>query len=183
MNITFNFKNFEPSEQLREYAKDRFAKLTKFLGNSSNADLQVNLSVEKFRQMAEVTLAGDYLHISAYEESEDMYSTVDLVLDKLEAQLRKMSEKKKDSHKKAQKTAQAVRMDVIHFEESDSGERERTIVETDSYEPKPMSVEEAAMQLDVLQYEFLVFLNAQTERLNVIYRRKNNDYGLIDPGF
>lgn len=182
MNIAFNFKNFEPSEHLKNYARDRFGKLTKFLSNTDNAELQVNLSVEKFRQMAEVVLSSDNLHISAYQETEDMYSTIDLVLDKLEAQLRKMSEKKKDQRKKAQKKAQSVRMDVIHFEELEGGERERTIVETDSYEPKPMSVEEAAMQLDSLNYEFLVFTNAQTERMNVIYRRKNNDYGLIDPG-
>jgi putative sigma-54 modulation protein len=182
MNITFNFKNFEPSDHLKNYARDRFSKLAKYMNNSDNADLQFNLSVEKFRQMAEVVISGDNLHVSAYDESEDMYSTIDLVLDKLDAQLRRMSEKKKDQRKRGGKKARAVRMDVIQFQELESGQRERTIVESDSYEPKPMSVEEAAMQLDSLNYEFLVFTNASTERTNVIYRRKNNDYGLIDPG-
>jgi len=124
-----------------------------------------------------VVLVADNLHLSATEESEDMYSTIDMVLDKLEAQVRKLREKSKDKRRRDK----AVRTDFFSYSEVE-GKRERTIVGTDHYEPKPMDVDEAAMQLDSLQYDFLVFLNAETERVNVIYRRKNNDFGLIDPG-
>ena len=71
---------------------------------------------------------------------------------------------------------------VISISEDASGGRVPTIIETDKYEPKPMAVEEAAMQLDALKYEFLVFINSETERPNVIYRLRNGDFGLIDPG-
>lgn len=178
MQIKYNFKNFEPSDHLRKYASTRFDKLFKY-DRTDNALLQVNLSVDKFRQKAEVTFTGDELNISAVEESEDMYSTVDLVLDKLDAQVRKTRDKAKDRRR----SRGSVRMDVISFSEPGAGgERIPTIAESDSYEAKPMAVEEAAMQLDSLGYEFLVFQNAESERLNVIYLRKNGDYGLIDPG-
>jgi putative sigma-54 modulation protein len=178
MNITFNFKNFEPSDHLRDYARKRFDKLAKYMNNSESSELLVNLSVEKTRQMADIVFTADLLHISAHEESEDMYSTVDLILDKIEAQVRRMREKQKDRRKRSD----TVRTEVISFTESQSGVRERNIIESARYEPKPMSVAEAAMQLDTLGYDVLVFLNSETERINVIYRRKKGDFGLIDPG-
>jgi len=182
MNITFTFKNFEPSDHLKMYAQKKFEKLLKFAeAKSETATVQVNLSVEKFRHMAEVAIVADSVNISGYEESEDMYSTIDLVLDKLEAQLRKTREKVKDRRKRAERGA--VTVDFMSFLATDGGEREKVIEESDSYDPMPMSVEEAAEQLDNLNFEFLVFLNAESERINVIYRRKENVYGLIDPGF
>ncbi|WP_461209491.1 ribosome hibernation-promoting factor, HPF/YfiA family [Desulfocurvus sp. DL9XJH121] len=177
MQINFNFKNFEPSDHLKKYAKNRFEKLFKY-ARTENASLLVNLSVDKFRQKADVVFTGDDLNLSANEESEDMYSTVDLVLDKLDAQVRKAREKAKDIRRKRG----SVRMDVISFSDSGEGERVPAIQATDSYEPKPMNVDEAAMQLESKGYEFLVFLNAETDRVNVIYNRKSGDYGLIDPG-
>lgn len=180
MQIKFNFKNFEPSEHLKKYARERYEKLSKYLHDTDSAELQVNLEVEKFRHIAEVILTAKDIHISATEETEDMYSTVDLSLDKIEAQLRKQREKVKDKKKKARE--KQVRMDIINFGPDESGHKEPRIVATDQYEPKPMPLEEAAMQLESLNYEFLVFLNAETDRVNVVYRRKNGDFGFIDPG-
>lgn len=177
MQITFTFKNFDPSDHLKKYAYNRFEKLFKY-ARTDNAELQINLSVDKFRQKAEVVFIGDDMKLSANEESEDMYSTVDLVLDKLDAQVRKAREKAKDIRRKRG----SVRMDILSFTDTGEGERVPSIQESDSYEPKPMSVEEAAMQLDSLGYEFLVFQNAETDRVNVIYSRKSGDFGLIDPG-
>ncbi|SKA78361.1 putative sigma-54 modulation protein [Paucidesulfovibrio gracilis DSM 16080] len=176
MNISFNFKNFDPSPHLKEYAAKRFDKVSKFIQDSDESDLQVNLAVEKTRQQADVVLNADSIHISAFEQSPDMYATIDCVVDKLEAQLRKVREKMKDKRRKA---ARDVRTE--YFTLADGGAAP-TITGTDNYEPKPMSVEEAAMQLDSLKFEFLVFRNAETEGINVIYRRKGGDYGLIDPG-
>ncbi len=180
MNINITFKNFEPSEHLKLYARRRFEKILKYLNKSENTELQVTLNVEKFRHMAEVKFIGDYAHLSAYEESDDMYSTIDLVLDKLEAQIKKLREKNKNKRRPGKD--ESVSMQFITYDATESGERRRTVVDTDHYEPKPMDVDEAAMQLENLHYEFLVFRNSETERVNVIYRRKNNDYGLIDPG-
>jgi putative sigma-54 modulation protein len=179
MNISFAFKNFEPSDHLKEYAASRFEKMAKFIGDTVETELQISLSVEKFRHKADVVLLADNLHLSAYEESEDMYATIDQVLDKLEAQLKRMRERHKERRK--QGTPRAARMDLISFDgDKDGGVP--TIKETDNFEPKPMHIDEAVMQLDSLKYEFLVFRNADTGRVNVIYRSKNGDFGLIDPG-
>jgi putative sigma-54 modulation protein len=180
MEITFTFKNFEPSNHLKGYARERFNKINRYLRPEDQGELAVNLSVEKYRHMAEVILTGKDMHFSATTESEDMYSTIDLVLDKLEAQVRKTKEKSKD-HRRGQKS-QSARVDVITFTQDETGKRAQTITETDNFEPKPMSVDEAAMQLEALGNEFLVFFNADIERVNVIYRRKSGDFGLIDPG-
>lgn len=179
MRITFNFKNFDPSDHLRKYARDRFGKLAKFMPGAENTELQVNLEVEKFRHIADIVLTGKNLHISAREDSEDMYSTVDMVWDKLEAQMRKLRDKDKT---KRRGMGETVRMDILTFEEDKAGKRRPNIEKTDHFEPKPMVVEEAAMQLNNTDNEFLVFLNAENERVNVIYRRKTGDFGLIDPG-
>ncbi|CAM2057721.1 Ribosome hibernation promoting factor [Desulfovibrionales bacterium] len=178
MNINITFKNFEPSDHLRLYAQRRFEKIAKYISHQADdSELLVTLSVEKFRHKAEVIFIGNYAHLSACEESTDMYSTVDMVLDKIEAQVKKVREKNKDRHRRQGH----VRTEIIQFGEGEPGKRERIIIAINQYEPKPMDVDEAAEQLDSLQYEFLVFLNAETGRANVIYRRKNNDFGLIDP--
>ncbi|HDQ40267.1 MAG TPA: ribosome-associated translation inhibitor RaiA [Desulfonatronum sp.] len=180
MEIKFTFKNFEPSKHLKGYAQERFEKIAKYLPQEAQSELSVNLSVEKYRHMAEIILVGKDLHISANAESEDMYSTIDLVLDKLEAQVRKSREKGKD-HRRGQK-GRSARVDFISFIQGEGGKREQAITATDNFQPKPMSVDEAAMQLETLGNDFLVFFNAEIDRVNVIYRRKSGDFGLIDPG-
>ncbi len=183
MNINFTFKNFEPSEHLKKYAQRRFEKISKYVGGKDdNSELNVNLSVDKYRHRAEVIFTGDKLHLSANETSEDMYSSIDLVLDKLEAQVRKNREKSKDKRKGSKGRVKPVQTQFFQYSESEDGTRERKIVDSDNFEPKPMGIDEAAMQLDNLNCEFLVFQNSETDRVNVIYRRKNDDFGLIDPG-
>ncbi|HMB30233.1 MAG TPA: ribosome-associated translation inhibitor RaiA [Desulfohalobiaceae bacterium] len=180
MYINFNFKNFEPSEHLKDYANNRFQKLDKYLKNSNSAQLQVILAVEKFRQIAEANLSSDEFYLSAQEETEDMYATIDAVLDKLEVQVKKMRDKQKDKRKKkaakssAQDTGPIPQNEFTDFEEDN-------IVKTDRYEPKPIPVEDAIIRLQQSEYGFLVFFNDETNRVNVVYRRKNGDYGLIDP--
>lgn len=177
MRITFNFKNFDPSDHLRKYARDRFGKLAKYMAGTPDAELQVNLEVEKFRHIADIVLTGKNVHVSAREDSEDMYSTVDLVWDKLEAQMRKIRDKDKSRRKVG---AEGQRQDAGSFDEE--APRKPMIQKTDDFSPKPMIVEEAALQLESTDNEFLVFLNAENERVNVIFRRKTGDFGLIDPG-
>jgi len=176
MNISFQFKSFEPSAGLRDYAAKRFDKLAKYMPNAEAAEVAVTLTVEKARQIADVIIDAGMVHITSRERSEDMYSTIDLITDKLEAQLRKLREKMKDRRRAA---AGQVTMGVVSLTEEG---KVRSIEESDRYSAKPMGVEEAAEQLGVLGYEFLVFLNSETERVNVMYKRKNGDYGLIDPG-
>ena len=178
MNIAFTFKNFEPSEHLKSYAKKRFEKISRFLSKAENADMAVTLIVDKFRHRAEVLLTGDNLNISAMEQSEDMYASVDMILDKIEVQIKKHGEKLKEHRRNA---AQGIMRgnDAYHMEDGS----EHTIVVTNDFYPKPLHLEEAALQLEQREDDiFLVFKNADNDRINVMYRRKNGDFGVIDPG-
>lgn len=176
MNISFTFKNFEPSDHLRKYARRRMEKLGRFFGKNPALEAQVLLLVDKFRQRVEVQLTGDGLNIGATEQTEDMYSSIDLVLDKLEAQVKKFVSRNKESHRKARNDA-SIDVYTIGVTEDD----ELTITDRDHFSPKPMSPDEAAMQLEAREYSFLTFLNAENDRINVIYKRKNGHLGLIDP--
>ncbi len=178
MNIAFAFKNFEPSDHLKKYARRRFEKLGRFLHKSENVEMTVNLSVDKFRHKAEVQFAGDNINLSAVEQSEDMYATVDMILDKIEAQLKKHMEKMKEKRR-------GGRADEHAFVYNTMLEgRERTIIGMeDKFSPKPLHLDEAALQLEQRRDDvFMVFLNAESSRINVLYRRKDGDFGVIDTG-
>lgn len=185
MNFAYTFKNFEPSEHLKKYAARRIEKLARFISKSDNVEVSVNMSVDKFRHKIEVQFSGDNINISAVESSQDMYASVDMVLDKLEAQLKKLAEKMKDKRRGANgsgKSPVSAEVEIFRYETvGDTGSRE--IVGVDHFEPKPLFVDEAAMQLQQRDDEFLVFLNAETESVNVLYKRSNGSFGLIVPGF
>jgi len=176
MHIAFTFKNFDPSEHLKKYARRRFEKLGRFFGKASGLDVQVGLSVDKFRHKCDVQVGGEGLQLAATEQTEDMYSSIDLVLDKLESQIKKHVSKGKE-HRRQSKHAV---IDVFAYPLQEEG-GERIISGTSKFDPKPMHVDEAVKQLDASDNTFLVFLNAESERINVIYRRRNGGYGLIDP--
>lgn len=174
------FKNFEPSDHLRKYANRRFEKLGRFLPRADNAEMTVVLTVDKFRHKVDVQLAGDGMALSAVEQSPDMYATVDMVLDKLGAQLKKHVERLKEKRRSLGRTGAAASGGPD--ENSDAADTATTIpvIIEETVEPKPMYSEEAALQLSQRDDDVLIFLNADTGRVNVIHRRKHGDYGLID---
>lgn len=141
--------------------------------------MTVVLTVDKFRHKADVQFSGDNISVSAVEQSSDMYATVDMVLDKLEVQLKKNAERMKEKRRSAPKEPEGV-MDFSSSQGDEGEEGARVIVE-ESVEPKPMFAEEAALQLEQRDDVVLIFLNAETERINVMYRRKQGGFGLIDP--
>lgn len=178
MNIALTFKNFEPSDHLRRYATRRFEKLGRFVSKAENAEMTVVLTVDKFRHKADVQFSSDAVSVSAVEQSSDMYATVDMVLDKLQTQLKKHAERMREKRRDASKDATAVPGLAGPW----IPEKGVSLVVEEVVEPKPMFAEEAVMQLNQRDNEdVLVFLNAETERVNVIYRRKQGDFGLIDP--
>jgi len=179
MEIKLNFKNFDPTEQLKQYVQDRFQKLEKYIKRSDSSVLQINFSVEKYRQNAEAILQADDLHLTAQEETEDMYATIDSVLDKLETQLRKERDKQKDKKRKG-KNSKNPGLAEPYSTTLSSGARV-DVEKVDNYEPKPIDIDEAVAQLETMDAHFLVFFNIANDRVNVIYRRKNGDFGLIDP--
>ena len=142
-------------------------------------DIQVTLLVDKVRHKAEAHAVGKNLNVSALEESGDMYASIDMVLDKIEAQIKKLAEKQKDRRRTAAET-RMVRMEVLSY--PPEGElRDRKVVSSDIFSAEPLEVDEAATRLEQAEHDFWVFLNAETNRVNIIYKRSNGDFGLIDP--
>jgi ribosome hibernation promoting factor len=175
MQTSVTFKNLDPSDNLKSYVTDKLDRFDKFLYNPAEAN--VVLTVEKFRHIAEVNIIGDRMIINGKEETEDMYSAIDMVLDKLEKQIKKHKEKIKDRRPsvkaKPKEADTAATAPVIE-------EAEKQIM-VKNIEYKPMDVEEAVMQMELVTDNFLVFTNARTDRVNVLYRRKGGNLGLIQP--
>ncbi len=177
MNIQFNFKNFDPSEHIQNYARRRLEKLGRFFGPHQDIDITVNMGVDKLLHRIDIRLSGNGVSVNADEQAHDMYTSIDLATDKVEAQVKKMLSRAKQRQRKGRGNTQ---IDVFSYEVTPP-ETVQTITGRDHFSPKPMSPEEAVMQLEANDRAFIVFLNSENERINVIYRRKTNDFGLIDP--
>ncbi|MBI5062063.1 MAG: ribosome-associated translation inhibitor RaiA [Desulfatitalea sp.] len=173
MQTSVTFKNLEPSDRIRSYVSDKLNRFDKYFHNPGEAN--VVLSVEKFRHIAEVNITGDRMTINGREETEDMYAAIDMVLDKLDKQIKKNKQKTREHRPGKGKTKTAAGQAEGVDEE---GER-RVMVKNIEY--KPMDVDEAIMQMDLVEDNFLVFTNARSDRVNVLYRRKDGHYGLIQP--
>jgi putative sigma-54 modulation protein len=169
------FKNLEPSEHLKSYVTDKLNRLDKLLDNPAEAS--VVLLLEKHRHIVEVTLAGDRLTINGKEETGDMYSSIDMVLDKLEKQIKRSKQKIRERRSAAKGQTRTIKAGQTAAPTEEFG-REISI---QSVEYKPMDVEEAVLQMDLMTENFLVFTNARSEEINVLYRRKDGRYGLIQP--
>ena len=174
MQTSITFKNLDPSDHLRSYVSDKLNRLDKYLYNPAEAN--VVLSVEKFRHIAEINILGDRLNIIGKEETEDMYSAIDMTLDKLEKQIKKSKQKNRERRTGKGKSKNATSMENAPL---DSESERRVMVKNIEY--KPMDVDEAIMQMDLANNSFLVFTNARSDRVNVLYRRNDGNYGLIQP--
>jgi len=175
MQTSVTFKNIDSSENLRTYVADKLDRFDKYLYNPAEAS--VVLSVEKFRHIAEINITGDRLNIIGKEETEDMYSAIDMVLDKLEKQIKKNKQKIRERRPAPKWKGPGATATEAGLPEDDF---ERQIKVT-HIEYKPMDIDEAIMQLELINDSFLVFTNARNDQVNVIYRRKDGHYGLIQP--
>jgi putative sigma-54 modulation protein len=174
MQTSVTFKNIDTSDHLTNYISSKLNRFDKLLDNPASAN--VVLRVEKFRHIAEVNIYGDRLNIVGKEETEDMYSAIDKVLDKIDIQIKKNREKIRQRKGGRKGGIEFNPPDVERFE---TEQAPQVLVETIDY--KPMDIEEATMQLELDNNHFLVFTNARTEKINVLYRRKDGNLGLIQP--
>jgi len=177
MQTSLTYKNIEPSDTLNNYVSSKLDRFDKYLDNPAEAN--VVLAVEKHRHIAEINIAGDRMVINGKEETTDMYSAIDMVLDKLETQIKKNKAKKRKRRGSGAKSfaAEGAPLDFEHGGHENDAPR----VQVQSIEYKPMDVDEAVMQMDLVDDNFMVFTNARTNSVNVLYRRKDGDYGLIQP--
>ena len=166
-------KNIEVTEGLRAAVEDKIGKLEKYF--NEDTEVHVTLSVEKDRQKIEVTIPMKGNIIRSEQVSSDMYVSIDLVEEIIERQLKKYKKKLIDKKQSASFFKQ-------EFVEKDYMEDEDVqIIRTKKFDIKPMYPEDACVQMELLGHNFFVFCNAETDQVNVVYKRKGNTYGLIEP--
>ncbi|HHY99940.1 MAG TPA: ribosome-associated translation inhibitor RaiA [Tissierellia bacterium] len=174
MKISIYGKNLQLTDSLREAAIKKIRRLDKFF--QQDVEAKVVLSIEKKIHKVEVTIPFNGRIVRVEESSDDMYNALDEAVESLEQQIRKYKTKlqnKKHSY-------ESIKFENIEPLE-DEDEEEYKVVKTKRFAIKPMSIEEAILQMDLLKHNFFVFLNADTEEVNVVYRRKDANYGLIEP--
>ncbi|MCX7913385.1 MAG: ribosome-associated translation inhibitor RaiA [Thermodesulfovibrionales bacterium] len=170
MNIIINGRHLEITPALKKYAEDKIGKFDKYLNNITEAI--VTLTIEKYRHKAEVLLKVNGYMIQAEGVTNEIYSSIDEVVEKLEKQVKKYKEKLQ-SYRKADKRS-------IEGASPKQPERGR-IIKYKRFDMKPMNPEEAVDQMEMLDKDFFVFVNEKTNLINLVYRRKDGNYGLIEP--
>ena len=175
MRYIISGKNIEVTEGLRTAITDKLGKLERYF--TPDTEVQVTLSVEKERQKIEVTIPVKGTVIRSEQVSNDMYVSIDLVEEVIERQLKKYKKKIISRHQ----SGTNFKKEFIE-KESDADDEIR-IIRTKKFDMKPMYPEDACVQMELLGHDFFVFCNAETERVNVVYKRKGNTYGLIEPEF
>ena len=166
-------KNIEVTPGLRSAVEDKIGKLEKYF--TPETEVHVTLSVEKDRQKIEVTIPVKGNIIRSEQVSNDMYVSIDLVEEIIERQLKKY----KNKLTAQQQSASFFKQDFIDKEFMD--EDEIQIIRTKKFDIKPMYPEDACIQMELLGHNFFVFCNAETDEVNVVYKRKGSTYGLIEP--
>jgi len=179
MNYNIRGKNIEVTKSIREYVEKKISKLNKYFDTPPASDVHVNLSVYNDEQKIEVTIPMPNLLLRAEEQHADLYAAIDLVVDKLERQIRK--HKTKVNRKFRQKGIRDFIFTEPETEEEKNDKDKIEIVRVKRFDLKPMDSEEAVLQMDMLGHNFFVFTNAETNDINVVYKRKDGKYGLIEP--
>ena len=172
MKISIFGKNIEVSDYLENIVHKKIRKLDKFFSDETEA--MVTLSVEHNRHIAEVTIPYDGGVIRAEEVTGDMYASIDNVIDKIEKQVHKFRKRIEKDHRSGIFSTE----ELDYEEEEEEGPR---IVRVKHFDIKPMSEEEAMLQIELLGHSFYVFENAETGSINVLYKRNDGNYGLIEP--
>jgi len=175
MEITITFRHLEPNESLKQYVHEKVSKIEKYLRKIT--EVSVILGIEKRSNIAEIIVNVNKAQITAKATNEDnMYTAIDLVMDKIERQTKKYKDKltsHKDHHRSARHN--------IFSPEDFTEVRDNSLIKSESIEIKSMRADEAVLKLGASDDDFYVFKNTETDKVNVMYRRRNGDFGLIEP--
>lgn len=183
MNYNIRGERIEVTEALRDYVEKKVGKLERYFETPPTSDVNVKLSVNRDQHNVEVTIPMPGLLLRAEENNADMYASIDLVTDKLERQIRKHKTKinrkfrQEGSIRTLFKEGNGAASTTVAVEEDD----ELELVRTKRFALKPMDVEEAILQMNLIGHNFFVFSNMDTEEVNVVYKRDDGKYGLIEP--
>lgn len=191
MQVSVTFRQLDPTDALKEFAAEKVAKLQKYIHTPTDA--RVVLSVERYMHKADIKLSAYGMVIRGEEKSDDMYASIDKAVSKIERQVKRY-QKKLTSHKPREGARMKIKLNVMEAARETSATAEldavtapaaveeaaHAIVETKEFNAEPLTPDEAVMQMDLLHNDFLVFVNANTGEVNVIYRRSDENYGLIE---
>ncbi|WP_223701314.1 ribosome hibernation-promoting factor, HPF/YfiA family [Sutcliffiella deserti] len=182
MKYNVRGENIEVTPAIRDYVESKIGKIERYFDSTDNAESKVNLKVYNNQQKIEVTIPMTGLVLRAEETHDDLYAAIDLVVDKLERQIRKhktkVNRKLRDTGSPKYLFNEVIDNDPpMHMDEDEDAE---DLVRTKRYNLKPMDSEEAILQMNLLGHNFFVFLNAATSETNVVYKRNDGKYGLIE---
>ncbi len=182
MKIDFTGRHYEVDDQVRGYAEGKLRKLRKHLDEP--VEVHLILEVEKRRQIAELHIHHRHGSVQAAEEADEMRDAIKAAVDKAQKQARRARKKHKGKKRRgrAKQPLPEWPLEVVEAASVSAGSKPR-IIEKTTLAIKPMTIEEAAIELDRSNFGFFVFRDSATERVNVIYRRKDDNYGLIVPEF
>lgn len=179
MQVTTTFRHMEQSEALKAYAEEKIERVKKYIDSPIN--VQVYFTVEKkIRHIVEIVINAKGVNTKASESTNDMYAAVDAVIDKIERQLVRYKEKIKAHKPNGDEHGRQVSKKIFEADSIESATGS-VVIKTTTETAKPMSVEEAVMQMDLLHKDFIVFTDADSSEINVLYRRKDGNFGLIEP--
>ena len=174
MKITLRGKNIEITEAIEEKVGEKLSKLDKYFIVSENVEAKVLVRTYPYGQKIEVTIPTEYVLLRAEVVDQDLYNAIDLVIDKLEGQIRKyktrLNRKSKDNK---------LAFNLASIEPLDD-EEEDVLVKTKTITPKPMDMEEAIMQMELIGHWFFVYRDTETDAISIVYRRNDGNYGLIE---
>ena len=175
MKVTVIAKNIELTSALKEIVEKKIRKLEKYFEGEINA--KATLSVQKNRHTIEVTIPFNGVILRGEESTDDMYKSLDLVEDKLERQIRKQKTRL------SRRNGGSVRFAEVKDSDINIAEDDGALVKVKKFGVKPMNSEEAILQMDLLGHNFFVYQDAESSKVNVVYKRKDGNYGLLEPEF
>ncbi|MBI4559906.1 MAG: ribosome-associated translation inhibitor RaiA [Candidatus Hydrogenedentes bacterium] len=187
MRLTIAGRHMEMTDALKSHVEKYLEKLRGHFDRVIDAD--VVLSVEKHRHIAEITLHANGFRIHGRESSDDMYASVDSVIDKLDKQIRKHKDRLGQHQSRKAAELREFRPETVELKEFAPSESRATaavqphVIRREKLSMKPMTVEEAARRIDLMEEDFVVFSNAETQQVNVLYAREDGTYGLIEPQY
>lgn len=173
MNINIRGKKIEVTDAIKKYIEEKIGRLDKYFKDGSEKSANILIKLRGRNQVVEVTINTNSFVLRAEESEEDLYAAIDKVSDKLERQIRK---NKTRLHKKVNK--EKINDFILEFDEEQTNES--NIVKRKTIETKPMSEEEAILQMELIGHDFYAFKNDKTNEVNVVYKRKDNDYGVME---
>ena len=174
MKITLRGKNIEITEAIEEKVSEKLSKLDKYFIVSENVEAKVLVRTYPYGQKIEVTIPTEYVLLRAEVVDQDLYNAIDLVIDKLEGQIRKYKTRLNRKSKDNKLAFNLASIEPLEDEEDD------VLVKTKTITPKPMDMEEAIMQMELIGHSFFVYRDTETDAISIVYRRNDGDYGLIE---